>query len=122
MGLTRYFPNLAALEEEPKPVAKPVKRTGKKPSKADLAAAKNATEEDKEHELRRAILTRLTHSMLEGSKLRGTIKGRPENDRPDDGLTLEQKNFEQEKLFREAREQYDQQQQQQQAIAETGAP
>jgi len=37
-------------------------------------------------------------------------KNKAENDRGDDLLTDEQRNLEQEKLFREAREQYDQQQ------------
>ena len=43
--------------------------------------------------------------------MRGGSKGRGDkDDRVDDGLTDEQLNLAQEKLFREAREQYDQQQ------------
>lgn len=42
--------------------------------------------------------------------MRGGSKGRDKDDRVDDGLTDEQLNLAQEKLFREAREQYDLQQ------------
>ena len=45
---------------------------------------------------------------MEGAgKKRGGSKGRDKDDRVDDGLTDEQLNLAQEKLFREAREQYD---------------
>jgi len=59
--------------------------------------------------LRTAILTRLVQSMEGAGKMRGGCKGRGDkDDRGDDGLTDEQLNLAQEKLFREAREQYDQ--------------
>ena len=60
--------------------------------------------------MKAAILTRLNQSMEGCSKMRGIGKGRADrDDRGDDLLTDEQRNLEQEKLFREAREQYDQQ-------------
>ena len=116
MNLTRYFPKLAALDEEQlkqQAVAQSAKtKPGQKKRGKQAAAAAAAQAQGPEGEtkldpqkLRQAILTRLNQSMEGCSKMRGVGKSRADrDDRGDDMLTDEQREIEQEKLFREARE------------------
>jgi hypothetical protein len=94
MNLSRYFPKLAAQEDQ-KPFAISVQKKGTKASaksaSAKAVAARMAKAEVTEAQaLRTSILTRLAQSMEGAGKMRGGGKGRGDkDDRGDDGLTEE---------------------------------
>ena len=107
MNLTRYFPKLAAIEplaNQPEPRTK----AGKKQRRQQIAAQNAILNDPKK--LKAAILSRLNASMDGGAKsVGGGVGGRTEKDGDvDESMTAEQLTQAQERLFREAREQYDQ--------------
>ena len=99
MNLTRYFPKLAALDEDQmrmKAAAANESNAGsttrKKRGKSASSAAANQTGqmEMDSKKMKAAILTRLNQSMEGCSKMRGVGKSRADReDRGDDALTDE---------------------------------
>ncbi len=111
MNLSRFNQKLANIDEKAlKKAVLDAKGSGKRNIKNANTALSEANELLKDPaKLRSAILARLNSHMDQGVKAGrvGKGKGGDKDEHANDGMTDEQKNLEQEKLFREAREQYD---------------